>query len=150
MAKVVAVQQESTFNNKPLVQEGKEVFGVCHIYASRNNTFIHVTDLSGRETITRITGGMQVKNDRDESSAYAAMQAAQKVAADAMGKGITAVHIQVRGTGGTSRRLEPGTAAQTAIRALARAGLRLGRICDKTPLPTDSTRRKGSRRGRRL
>jgi hypothetical protein len=39
--------------------------------ASFNNTFIHVTDLSGRETYCRITGGMKVKADREESSPYA-------------------------------------------------------------------------------
>jgi len=39
--------------------------------ATFNNTFIHVTDLSGRETYTRITGGMKVKADREESSPYA-------------------------------------------------------------------------------
>lgn len=39
-----------------------------------------MTDLSGRETISRITGGMKVKADRDESSPYAAMLAAQDVA----------------------------------------------------------------------
>ena len=37
------------------------VFGVAHIYASFNDTFVHVTDLSGRETIMRVTGGMKVK-----------------------------------------------------------------------------------------
>jgi len=47
------------------------VFGVCHIKATFNNTFIHVTDLSGRETYARITGGMKVKADREESSPYA-------------------------------------------------------------------------------
>jgi small subunit ribosomal protein S14e len=47
------------------------VFGVCHILASFNNTFIHVTDLSGRETYARISGGMKVKADREESSPYA-------------------------------------------------------------------------------
>jgi hypothetical protein len=47
---------------------------------SFNDTFVHVTDLSGKETISRITGGMQVKADRDESSPYAAMLAAQKCA----------------------------------------------------------------------
>ena len=41
----------------------------------------HVTDLSGRETISRVTGGMKVKADRDEASPYAAMLAAQDVAA---------------------------------------------------------------------
>jgi len=39
-----------------------------------------VTDLSGRETICRVTGGMKVKADRDEASPYAAMLAAQDVA----------------------------------------------------------------------
>jgi len=47
------------------------VFGVCHIKATFNNTFIHVTDLSGRETYARISGGMKVKADREESSPYA-------------------------------------------------------------------------------
>jgi hypothetical protein len=40
----------------------------------------HVTDLSGKETIVRVTGGMKVKADRDESSPYAAMLAAADVA----------------------------------------------------------------------
>lgn len=40
----------------------------------------HVTDLSGRETLSRVTGGMKVKADRDEASPYAAMLAAQDVA----------------------------------------------------------------------
>ena len=46
---------------------------VTSLQASFNDTFVHVTDLSGRETIARVTGGMKVKADRDESSPYAAM-----------------------------------------------------------------------------
>ena len=61
----------------PQVREGQEVFAVAHIYASFNDTFVHITDLSGRETLCRVTGGMKVKADRDESSPYAAMLAAQ-------------------------------------------------------------------------
>ena len=57
------------------------MWGVCHIFASFNDTFVHVTDLSGKETLVRVTGGMKVKADRDESSPYAAMLAAQDVAA---------------------------------------------------------------------
>lgn len=64
----------------PVTREGEHVFGVAHIFASFNDTFVHVTDLSGKETICRITGGMKVKADRDESSPYAAMLAAQDVA----------------------------------------------------------------------
>lgn len=51
--------------------EQENCFGVCHIKATFNNTFIHVTDLSGRETYARISGGMKVKADREESSPYA-------------------------------------------------------------------------------
>ena len=61
----------------PQVKEGETVFGVAHIFASFNDTFVHVTDLSGRETLCRVTGGMKVKADRDEASPYAAMLAAQ-------------------------------------------------------------------------
>merc|ERR1711941_204813 len=59
----------------PQVRDGELVFGVARIFASFNDTFVHVTDLSGRETITRVTGGMKVKADRDESSPYAALRA---------------------------------------------------------------------------
>uniref|UniRef100_H2ZCD1 40S ribosomal protein S14 n=1 Tax=Ciona savignyi TaxID=51511 RepID=H2ZCD1_CIOSA len=133
----------------PQVAEGENVFGVAHIYASFNDTFVHVTDLSGKETIVRITGGMKVKADRDEASPYAAMLAAQDVAARCKEIGINALHIKLRATGGT-RTKTPGPGAQSALRALARSGMKIGRIEDVTPIPSDSTRRKGGRRGRRL
>ncbi len=126
-----------------------DVFAVAHIFASFNDTFVHVTDISGRETIVRVTGGMKVKADRDESSPYAAMLAAQDVASRCKELGVTALHIKLRATGG-SKTKTPGPGAQSALRALARAGLKIGRIEDVTPTPTDSTRRKGGRRGRRL
>lgn len=46
---------------------------------TKNDTYIHVTDLSGRETFIKVTGGMKVKADREESSPYAAMMAAHDV-----------------------------------------------------------------------
>ena len=55
---------------------------------------------SGRATITRVTGGMKVKADRDESSPYAAMLAAQDVALRCKELGINALHIKIRATGG--------------------------------------------------
>ncbi|KAK6212191.1 40s ribosomal protein s14 [Colletotrichum tabaci] len=124
------------------------VFGVARIFASYNDTFVHVTDLTGRETIARVTGGMKVKADRDESSPYAAMLAAQDAAARCREHGINALHIKIRGTGGTGSK-SPGPGGQAALRALARAGIKIGRIEDVTPIPSDSTRRKGGRRGRR-
>ena len=131
------------------VKEGENVFGVAHIFASFNDTFVHVTDVSGRETIVRVTGGMKVKADRDEASPYAAMLAAQDVVVRCKECGITALHIKLRATGG-NRTKTPGPGAQAALRALARAGMKIGRIEDVTPIPTDTTRRKGGRRGRRL
>ena len=92
---------------------------------------------------------MEVKVDRDESSPYAAMIAAQKVAEKCKEIGIQALHIFLRATGG-NRAKTPGPGAQSAIRALARSGIKIGRIEDVTPIPSDSTRRKSGRRGRRL
>lgn len=80
---------------------------------------------------------MKVKADRDESSPYAAMLAAQDVADRCRELGITALHIKIRGTGGNKTKA-PGPGAQSALRALARAGMKIGRIEDVTPLPTDS------------
>ena len=63
--------------------------------------------------------------------------------------GITALHIKLRATGGNKTKT-PGPGAQSALRALSRSGLKIGRIEDVTPMPTDASRRKGGRRGRRL
>ena len=55
-------------------------WGIAHIFASFNNIIITVTDLTGAETITKCSGGMVVKSAKDESSPYAAMRAAERVA----------------------------------------------------------------------
>merc|ERR1712188_337228 len=94
-----AQKEEQVISLGPQVAEGENVFGVAHIFASFNDTFIHVTDLSGRETIARVTGGMKVKADRDESSPYAAMQASQDVAELCKDRGITCLHVRLRATG---------------------------------------------------
>ncbi|KAJ3423823.1 40s ribosomal protein s14 [Anaeramoeba flamelloides] len=144
-------QQKETEEKKmgPLVKEGELVFGVAHIYASWNDTFIHVTDLSGSETIARVSGGQKVKTDRDESSPYAAMLAVVDIITRCKELNINALHIKIRGRGGNRRR-RPGPGGQAAMRALARAGMKIGRIEDVTPIPTDGTRKHGGRRGRRL
>jgi len=142
-------RKEENISLGPQIREGELVYGVARIFASFNDTFVHVTDLSGRETVVRVTGGMKVKADRDESSPYAAMLAAQDVAQRCKDVGITALHIKIRATGGNGTKT-PGPGAQSALRALARSGMRIGRIEDVTPSPSDSTRRKGGRRGRRL
>ena len=122
-------------------------WGVAHIFSSYNNTLVHITDISGAETISFSSGGRHVTADRYESSPYAAMKSA--VADAAKAKGINALHIRVRAVGGVGPRI-PGPGAQAAIRALARAGFRIGRIDDVTPVPHDTTRKPGGRRGRRV
>ncbi|MBU7015667.1 MAG: 30S ribosomal protein S11 [Theionarchaea archaeon] len=127
----------------------KEGWGVAHIFASFNNTIVHITDLTGAETIAMVSGGMIVKSDREESSPYAAMKAAFQAADQALEKGIVGVHIKVRAPGG-SRMKNPGPGAQAAIRALSRARLKIGSIEDVTPIPHDGTKPKGGKRGRRV
>ncbi|KAL5768241.1 hypothetical protein ACOSQ2_015024 [Xanthoceras sorbifolium] len=91
--------KEENVTLRPTVRDGEHVFGVAHIFSSFNDTFIHVTDLSGRETLVRITDGMKVKADRDESSLYAIMLAAQDISQRCKELGITALYIKLRATG---------------------------------------------------
>ena len=130
-------------------KEVKEKWGIAHIYSSFNNTIIHITDLTGAETATISSGGQHVTADRYESSPFAAMKAANAAVGAAKTKGFTALHIKVRAVGGVGSRV-PGPGAQAAIRALARGGFKIGRIDDCTPIPHDTTRKKGGKRGRRV
>ncbi len=123
--------------------------GIANIFASYNNILITVTDITGAETLAKCTGGMVVKAAKDESSPYAAMRAAERVAEQIKEKGVDTVHVRVRAPGG-NKSPSPGPGAQAAIRALARAGLKIGRIEDVTPVPHDGTKKKGGRRGRRM
>ena len=127
----------------------EEKWGIAHIYSSYNNTIIHITDLTGGETVAISSGGHHVNADRYESSPFAAMKAANVVSESAKSKGFTSLHIRVRAVGGVGSRV-PGPGAQAAIRALARGGFRIGKIDDVTPIPHDTTRKKGGKRGRRV
>lgn len=125
-------------------------WGLCHIYSSFNNTIIHITDITGTESIARTSGGQVVKADRMESSPTAAMVAAKRVAEMAMERGINGIHVKIRAPGGHAGPNSPGPGAQAAIRALSRMGLKIGVIQDVTPVPHDGCRKKGGRRGRRV
>ena len=114
-------------------------WGIANVYASFHITIITVTDMTGAETIVKSSGGTVVKQNRDEASPYAAMQMAEVVAEDVKDAGIDGVHVRVRGPGGNQQQ-NPGPGAQATIRALARAGLEIGRIEDVTPIPHDGTR----------
>jgi small subunit ribosomal protein S11 len=123
--------------------------GIANIYATYNNTIIHITDLTGSETVALASGGQMVRADRLESSPTAAMMAAKKAAAIAREKGITQVYVKVRARGGQNGAKYPGPGAQPAIRALTRAGIKFLGIEDVTPIPHGGCRKKGGRRGRR-
>jgi small subunit ribosomal protein S11 len=127
----------------------RDKWGIAHIFSSKNNTIITITDLTGAETIAKCSGGIVVDADRKEGTPYAAMIAAQRAAEAALGKGLVGVHIKVRAPGGHNSKI-PGQGAQAAIRALARSGIRIGSIEDVTPIPHDTTQKPGGKRGRRV
>lgn len=141
--------REEKKESKPVKKE-KSLWGVLHIYSSKNNTILHVTDVTGSETISIKSGGQVVKSQREESSPYAAMQAAIRIAEEIKDKGVKGVHIKVRAPGGHNGPRYPGKGAQAAIRAISRSGIIIGRIEDVTPLPYGGCKPKGGRRGRRV
>ena len=142
-------RQERPRQERPR-QEQALRWGVAHIYASYNNTIIHITDITGSETIAKASGGMVVKAHRLEASPTAAMTAAKQAAEGAREKGINAIHVKIRAPGGHEGPNSPGPGAQAAVRALSRSGLRIGIIEDVTGLPTDSCKKSGGKRGRRV
>lgn len=134
---------------KEEIKKKKTRLAVIHVYSSKNDTIITATDVSGAETLSWASGGMVVKSHREEGRPYAAMQAAIKVVNVLKDKGITHVNVKIRAPGGNGMKT-PGSGAQAVVRTIARTGVRIGRIEDVTPLPTDSMKRKGGRRGRRV
>jgi len=123
--------------------------GIANIYSSLNNTIIHITDLTGSETLAMISGGMVTDRDMMKGKPFTAMRVAQKAADKARAIGIDALHIRIRAPGHNKSRI-PGQGAQPAVRALARSGFRILSIEDVTPIPHDHCRKKGGRRGRRV
>ncbi len=144
------VLRKSTESAPPRTEQRSIRWGLAHIYSSYNNTIIHVTDITGTETLARSSGGQVVKSDRLESSPTAAMLAAKKVAEIIRDKGITGIHVRVKAPGGHQGPANPGPGAQAAIRTLSRAGFLIGKIEDVTPVAHDGCRMKGGRRGRRV
>jgi len=127
----------------------RERWGIAHIYSSLNNTIIHITDITGSETIALCSGGMSCERDMDKGKPFTALKTARKAAEKARAFGITNLHIRIRAPGGIKSKI-PGQGAQPAIRALARAGFKIASIEDITPISHDSCRKKGGRRGRRV
>ncbi|MFH0832634.1 MAG: 30S ribosomal protein S11 [Candidatus Aenigmatarchaeota archaeon] len=127
----------------------KDKTGIANIYSSMNNTIVHITDLTGAETVAFASGGMVSDKDMNKGKPFTAMKVARKAAEKAIPQGITTLHIRIRAPGGIKSKI-PGQGAQPAIRALVRSGFRIVSIEDVTPISHDTCRKKGGRRGRRV
>jgi len=110
--------------------------GVAHIKATFNNTHITITDVLGNVLVWEKAGTSGFKGSR-KSTAYAATLAGEKAATEAMNLGLSSVDVRVKG---------PGSGRESAIRALAVAGLQITSIRDVTPLPHNGCRSPKRRR----
>ena len=122
---------------------------ILHIYTTHNNVLMTATDLTGAETICKVSGGMVTKGGSDSGGQFASTRAAERMAEMLAEKEFTQVIVKYRGVGG-NKSPNTGPGAQAAIRALTRAGMTITRIEDVTPIPHDGTKKKGGRRGRRV
>ena len=107
-----------------------ESHGVAHIKSTFNNTHVTLTDKYGNVIIWEKAGTSGFKGSR-KSTAYAATMSAEKAAQAAMSLGLSSVEVEVKG---------PGSGRESAIRALAVAGLQITSIKDVTPLPHNGCR----------
>ncbi len=110
--------------------------GVAHIKATFNNTHITLTDSYGNVIAWSTAGTSGFKGSR-KSTAYAATMAADKVGIVGKNMGLLRIDVRIKG---------PGSGRESAIRALAAAGLEILSIKDVTPLPHNGCRPPKKRR----
>ena len=110
--------------------------GVVHIQSTFNNTIITITDVSGNVISWSSAGARGFKGSR-KSTPFAAQVAAGDAAAKAMEHGLKNVSVFVKG---------PGAGRESALRALAAAGLKISIIRDVTPIPHNGCRQAKRRR----
>ena len=104
--------------------------GAAHIRSSFNNTIVTITDMAGNAVSWATAGELGFKGSR-KSTPYAAQTAAEQAARLAMEHGMKTVEVYVKG---------PGAGRESAIRALATAGLNITLIRDVTPIPHNGCR----------
>ena len=105
--------------------------GVVNIQATFNNTIVTMTDPDGRTVSWATAGSVGFKGSR-KGTPYAAQQAAMTAAGVARDQyGMKSVEVRVKG---------PGAGRESAIRALASAGLHINAIKDVTPVPHNGCR----------
>ena len=124
------MEKDSNIKRKKKKKSITDPAGVAHIKATFNNTHITMTDKVGNVLLWEKAGTSGFKGSR-KSTAYAATMAAEKVASAAINLGLTSVDVRVKG---------PGSGRESAIRALAVAGLQITSIRDVTPLPHNGCR----------
>ena len=107
-----------------------EAEGVAHVNATFNNTIITITDPRGNAVAWGSAGKAQFKGSK-KSTPFAATVAAEQAAREAMSLGVRRVHVRVQG---------PGSGRESAIQALASAGLQVKSIKDVTPIPHNGCR----------
>lgn len=110
--------------------------GVVHIRSTFNNTHIAFTDLKGN-VITWATGGTESFKNSRKSTPFAAQLAAESAAKKAVEVGMREVEVNVKG---------PGSGRESAIRAVAAAGIKISIIRDVTPVPHNGCRPRKKRR----
>jgi len=110
--------------------------GQAHIHSTFNNTIVTMTDMQGN-VINWASGGTAGFKGTRKSTPFAARQAAQKAARDAMDNGMREVDVYVKG---------PGPGREAAIRSLQTAGLQIRSITDVTPVPHNGCRPPKKRR----
>src|SRR5271165_6153966 len=118
-------------NKKFKKRERKNVpFGIAHIQASFNNTIVTITDPVGNTLSWKSSGSLGFRGSR-KGTPFAAQQAAQNAASMARDHGVRSVEVRVSG---------PGSGRESAIRALAAAGIEVRNIKDATPIPHNGCR----------
>jgi small subunit ribosomal protein S11 len=110
--------------------------GIVHVQSTFNNTIITITDVSGNVLSWSSAGARGFKGSR-KSTPFAAQVAAGDAAAKAMEHGLKNVSVLVKG---------PGAGRESALRALASAGLKISLIRDVTPIPHNGCRQPKRRR----
>jgi small subunit ribosomal protein S11 len=110
--------------------------GIVHVQSTFNNTIITICDVSGNVISWSSAGARGFKGSR-KSTPFAAQVAAGDAAAKAMEHGLKNVTVLVKG---------PGAGRESALRALAAAGLKIGTIRDVTPIPHNGCRQHKRRR----
>jgi small subunit ribosomal protein S11 len=110
--------------------------GIANIVATFNNTVVTITDVQGNTIGWSTAGRVGFKGSR-KSTAFAAQQAAQDAARQAMSHGLREVEVRVNG---------PGSGRESAIRALQAVGLEISMIRDITPIPHNGCRPRKKRR----